>query len=347
MKPLPADWLETTLTRPMPVLANAPARGWAALGTWFETPTPQGPLRLYLGEAAGPAPHAAAAALALQRAGELLFELDAWLGDGAPDWRWVPDAAAAGSAAATALGPSVLRLPWRDTTHQLIVPWPWLRAQPAAPAALAARWWWPATEAVLAIERLHLSAAELQQLEPGGAVLLPASMRPGWSGRLRGLAEDVDVGVPVALDDPASPRLLPARVPSLPDPGCGVLGGAVGGALSAAVGGAVSGALGGDRSGDRGGGLGADFGLGLAVGRLCEVRLHLPHAIPADRLAGWHEQPLADAVTPDLAATLWQLPAGREPACCLAHGRLLPWGDGWALLLHALGDPEQAHVSAA
>jgi hypothetical protein len=262
-------------------------------------------LRLYLGEPAGPAPHAAAAALALQRAGELLFELDAWLGDDAPDWRWVPDAAAAGSAAATALGPTVLRLPWRDTTHQLIVPWPWLRAQPASPAALAARWWWPATEAVLAIARLHLSAAELQQLEPGGAVLLPASMRPGWSGRLRGLAEDVDAGVPVALDDPASPRLLPAPAPSLPDP------------------------------------------AGLAAGRLCEVRLHLPHAIPADRLAGWHQQPLADAVTPELAATLWLLAAGCEPACCLAHGRLLPWGDGWALLLHALGDPEQAHVSAA
>ena len=55
MKPLPADWLETTLTRPMPVLANAnasaPARGWAAMGTWFESPMPQGALRLYLGEA--------------------------------------------------------------------------------------------------------------------------------------------------------------------------------------------------------------------------------------------------------------------------------------------------------
>jgi hypothetical protein len=319
MKPLPADWLETTLTRPMPVLSNAPARGWAAMGTWFESPTPQGPLRLYLGEPAGPAPNAVEAALALQRAGELLFGLDAWLGDDAPDWRWVPDAAAAGSAAATALGPTVLRLSWRDTTHQLIVPWSWVRAQAAAPAALAARWQWPATEAVLAIARLHLSAGERQQLEPGGAVLLPASMRPGWNGRLRGRAEDADAGVTVSLDAPASPRLLPASAPSLPHPARGGPDGAVGTGLAGS----------------------------LAAGRLCEVRLHLPDAIPADRLAGWHEQPLAGAVTPELAATLWQLAAGREPACCLAHGRLLPWGDGWALLLHALGDPEQAHVSAA
>ena len=335
MKPLPADWLETTLTRPMPVLANAhasaPARGWAAMGTWFESPTPQGALRLYLGEPAGSAPHAAAAALALQRAGELLFELDRWLGEDAPDWRWVPDAASAGSTASTALGPSVLRLPWRDTTHQLMVPWSWVRAQPAAPAALAARWQWPATEAVLAIARLHLSAGEVQQLEPGGAVLLPASMRPGWTGRLRGLAEDADAGVPVALDDPASPRLMPAPARSLPD----LAGAAVGGDVRGAVGGGLD------------VGLAVGPAVGLAAGRLCEVRLHLPHAIPADRLAGWHEKPLADAVTPDLAATLWQLAAGREPACCLAHGRLLPWGDGWALLLHALGDPEQAHVSAA
>jgi hypothetical protein len=339
MKPLPADWLENTLTRPMPAFAPvndpavAPARGWAAMGTWFESPTPQGPLRLYLGEAGRPAPHAAAAALALQRADGLLSGLDAWLGDDAPDWRWVPDAAAAGSAAATALGPTVLRLPWRDTTHQLIVPWPWLRAQPAAPAALAERWQWPAAEAVLAVARLCLSADELQQLEPGGAVLLPTSMRPNWTGRLRGLAEDAEAGVPVALDDPASPRPLP--VPSLQHSADAALGDGAGGGLSVAVGRGL------------GAGLAAGHGIGLDVGRLCEVRLHLPQAIPADRLTGWREQPLADAVTPDLAATLWQLPAGRDPAGCLAHGRLLPWGDGWALLLHALGDPEQAHVSAA
>jgi hypothetical protein len=331
MKPLPADWLEHPLTRPMPVsapvmdLAVAPARGWAAMGTWFESPTPQGPLRLYLGEASGPAPHAAAAALALQRASGLLSELDAWLGDDAPDWRWVPDAASAGSAACTALGPTVLRLPWRDTTHQLIVPWPWLRAQPAPPAALAERWQWPATEAVLAAARLRLSPDELQQLEPGGAVLLPASMRPNWTGRLRGLAEADDGGVPVALEDPALPRLLPG--PSLSDSAGASLGDALGAGLGV--------------------GLPVGLGVGPAAGRLCEVRLHLPHAIPADLLTGWREHLLADAITPDLAATLWQLPAAREPARCLAHGRLLPWGDGWALLLHALGDPEQAHVSGA
>ena len=348
MRPLPADWLENTLTRPV----AAPARGWAAMGTWFEAATPHGPLRLYLGEPGGPAPHAAAAALALQRASGLLAGLDAWLGDDAPEWRWVADATSAGSAASAAcasLGSTVVRLPWRDSTHQWIVPWAWLRAMPAPPAELAAGWQWPALEAVLAVARLRLSADELRQLEPGGAVLLPPSMRAGWTGRLRGRAEDADAGVPVSLQDPASPRLLPLRAPPLP--------GAAGAAGSADAPGDDPGARAGEGPGGGlavwpgvglGAGQGAAQAAGQGAGRPCEVRLQLPHAIPADRLAGWHEGALADVVAPAGAATLWQLAAGREPACCLAHGRLLPWGDGWALLIDGLGEEAaQAHAFAA
>jgi hypothetical protein len=304
---------ESTWSRPVP----PPARGWASLGTWFEAPTAHGPLRLYLGEPDGPAVHAASAALALQRAGGLLAELDAWLGDAAPDWRWMPAGTGASSAANIAASPAIgpatapttLRLPWRDSAHQLIVPWAWLRAQAAAPDALAARWHWPATEALLAAAWLRLSADELRQLEPGGAVLLPASMRPGWTGRLRGLAEADDAGVAVALDDPAAPCVLPGPAT-------------------------------------------AQQAAPAAPGRLYELRLHLSRAIPADRLTAWHAQPLADAMAPELAATLWQLPAAREPGCGLAHGRLLPWGDGWALLIDGLGEEvaqeaAQAHVSPA
>ena len=316
---------DTTLTRPV----APPASGWAALGTWFEAPTPHGAVQLYLGEAEGPATHAAAAALALRRAAPLLDLLDAWLGDAAPDWRWRQGGAAR-------LGTAAVRLPWRDSCHQLIAPWRWLRALPAPPEALAARIQWPAMDAVLAISRQRLSAAEVHQLEPGGAVLLPESMRAGWTGGLRaateaGEAEGVDVsdaadvagqaidtdrpreavaaGIAVALDDPARPRVLPGgpRQPAA----CA------------------------DRTGGR-------------PGDSHEVRLHLRRTLPAHHLAGWDAEALHDAITAHLAASLWQTAAAREPARCLAHGRLLPWGDGWALLIDGLGEEaEQAHVSPA
>lgn len=291
---------ETTLTR----LVAPPAPGWSALGTWFEAATSHGPLQLYLGESDGPAPHASGAALALHRAAPVLDLLDAWLADAAPDWRWH-------EGPTTCLSAATVRLPWRHTCHQLIAPWRWLRAQPAPPEALTARIQWPAMHAVLAIDRLRLSADELQQLEPGGAVLLPESMRPGWTGQLRATTElderdegAADAGLAVALDDPAQPRVLPGEPPPIK--------------------------------------------IAAPGGRPCEVRLHLRHTLPADRLTGWRPDSLQAAIAPDLAASLWQATAAREPARCLAHGRLLPWGDGWALLIDGLGEePEQAHVSPA
>ena len=274
---------ESTHTRPV----APPARGWAALGTWFEAPTPHGPLQLYLGEPGGPAAHAPAAALALQRASTLLDPLDDWLGEAAPDWRWQPETT-------TQRGPTMLRLPWRDSCHQLIAPWRWLRALPPPPEVLAEGLQWPAIEAVLAIARMGLRADELQQLEPGGAVLLPASMKPGWTGRLRAAHESEYAGVAVQLDDLARPRVLPGAAPSLEE--------------------------------------------SSGAGRVCELRLNLRGTLPARSLTGWQADALQDALSPDLAATLWQQPAGREPARCLAQGRLLPWGDGWALLVDGLGE---------
>jgi len=305
--------METTLIRP----AAPPMRGEAALGTWFEAPTAHGPLQLCLGEGDGPAAHAAAAALALQRAAALLQSIDDWLGDDAPDWRWQP-------VPVTRPDPAALRLPGRDGGHQLIAPWRWLRALPAPSEALAARLQWPAIEARLAIARLRLAADELQQLEPGGAVLLPASMRPGWTGLLRGSAEDADAGVPVALDDPARPQLLQGSAATPLEPASRRAGHAAGPGAGRAAGPDP--------------GLGAGAGAGAGAGRLCELRLHLSCTLPADCLAGWRAEPLHQAVVPDLAATLWQLAAAREPERCLAHGRLLPWGDGWALLIGGLGD---------
>lgn len=285
---------DTTMTRPV----SPPASGWAALGTWFEAPTAHGPLQLYLGEPQGPATHACGAALALNRASRLLDGLDGWLGDAAPDWRWQPDTT-------TQRGPTMLRLPWRDSCHQLIAPWGWLRSLPPPPQALAAGLHWPAIDAVLAIAQLPLRPDELQQLERGGAVVLPESMRPGWTGQLRTHAEAPAAGIAVALDEPAQPRVLPGTPLSNP-------------------------------------------GTHAATGRACEVRLHLSHAVPADHLAGWRGESLQQALSPHLAASLWQHAAAREPARCLAHGRLLPWGDGWALLIDGLGEEaEQAHVLPA
>lgn len=271
--------IESTLTRPV----APPAPGWAALGTWFDAPTPHGPLRLYVGEAAGPSPHAAGAALALQRCGELLDALDDWLGESVP-WRWSgpPDRMATGAAQ--------VRVAWRGSCHQLIAPWRWLRALPPPPQALAARLQWPAHDAVLGVSQLRLDADAVQQLEAGGAVLLPASMKPEWTGGLRAAVEGPDDGVALSLRDPAAPCFAPGVV------------------------------------------VPTDV-HGAAAGRRCEVRLTLQHALPADCLAGWQTAPLAAALAPGMAATLWQHAAAREPSRCLAHGRLMPWGDGWALAL--------------
>lgn len=293
---------ETTLIRP----AAAAARGATSQGTWFEAPTPHGPLALCLHEAGGPAAHAAAAALALQRAAALLQPIDDWLGDGAPDWRWAPAPPAGPDAAA-------LRLPWREGGHQLIAPWRWLRALPPPPPALAAELQWPAIEARLGITRLRLAGEQLQQLEPGGALLLPASMRPGWTGWLHGSTEPAEAGSALLLDDPARPRMR-GHTPAPTQAGEITL----------------------------------DMD-GMVGGRPCEVRLHLTRALPAGCLAGWCDEPLRDAIAPDLAASLWQCATVREPERCLAQGRLLPWGDGWALLIDGLGEETrqaaaQAHV---
>jgi hypothetical protein len=61
----------------------------------------------------------------------------------------------------------------------------------------------------------------------------------------------------------------------------------------------------------------------------CEVRLSMPHALAADRLAGWCvDEPLNAGP----CASLWQC----APARPLATGRLLPWGDAWALAIEAV-----------
>ena len=71
----------------------------------------------------------------------------------------------------------------------------------------------------------------------------------------------------------------------------------------------------------------------------CELRLDLPLGVSALRLAGW---PLAgdpgDIVhlaESGLRVALWRR-ATPGPDQRLARGRLMPWGDGWALAVEAV-----------
>jgi hypothetical protein len=292
-----------TLSRP----AQVPAPGWAELGTWFEAPTPHGPLRLYASDALGAARHAAEAAVLLHRCEEWLGGLDAW--HGAPlEWRFTEGPACG----ATATAPQQVRIHWRDGGHQLMGPWPWLRSLPAPAAGFAERLNWPALELVLVAARLQLGDEDLQALEPGGAVLLPESMQPGWTGWLRGAADAASAGpgVPVRFTTPAEPMLVAGTCAAAAPP---------------------------------------PVHLGATA---CEVRLAVTQGLGADRLAGWRDEPLPGLVAPDLGASLWRCATARERARCLAHGRLMPWGDGWALALQGMSEAEPvrsglSHIPAA
>lgn len=261
-------------------------RGGAS-GTWFEAASLHGPLRLWIGGAAAQAAHAAGAAIELQRCDELLDALDDWSDDGL-DWRWMP------TPAGGLAGDTHALVGWRDAPCRLLLPWRWLRSLPAPPDALAAALHWPAVDAVLAVARLRLAADELAQLEPGGALLLPPSLQPGWQGMLRGADEPCGAGVAVELGAPGAPRVVAA------------------------------GATAGSPTGFDDDDVGAD------AGTPCEVRLTARQALPADRLAGWHGGALPGFGP---GAALWRSAADGRPEHCLATGCLIPWGDGRALRL--------------
>jgi hypothetical protein len=70
----------------------------------------------------------------------------------------------------------------------------------------------------------------------------------------------------------------------------------------------------------------------------CEVRLGQAHALPADRLGGWCTDQVLDIACGQ--AALWRCAGAAGPAQQLASGRLMPWGDGWALALESLDDAE-------
>jgi hypothetical protein len=181
---------------------------------------------------------------------------------------------------------------------ECLVFWPWamLRSLPAPRAGLAAQLDWPIVAAELVLGRLQIGLHELELLEPGGAVLISQSMQPAWQGTLRAADEapDATSGVAVDLSDPACPRLADRD------------------ARSAATAAPVD-----------------------PMHALCELRLDVPLGVSTQRLAGWRREGdsgeivrLAGAA---LRAALWRCATPREPLQRLAAGRLMPWGDGWAL----------------
>lgn len=185
---------------------------------------------------------------------------------------------------------------WHGGRARLECPWRWLRARPAPEEDAGLAW--AALPASLVAARLRLSAEEIDALEPGGALIVPQSLLPSWHGVLRAADETETIGPVVALAGVA--ETLPAAPRLAP---------------------------------------GFDAAAALAAwgdaGELVELRLDLPGAIAADRLAGWRDGPIGPAGP---LAQLWRCEAGRTPARRIACGRLMPWGDGWALAIESLVD---------
>jgi hypothetical protein len=290
-------------------LAQGPmAEAEADCGTWFEAPTAFGPMWLRLPTPA-PARHAAAAAVVLQHAEELIAGLDTWTAHPLP-WRWRPSPAP--------VCPPGMRafVQGRHADWEWFVPWAWLRARPAPHDLLNSLLHWPAVPAVLSLARLQLSDEERQQLEPGGAVLLPPSLQPAWHGWLRSAAEPPiggcgsPAGVAVALPSPWTPR--PVR---------------------------------GDAGPEHLDGVGPEGDHGNDGGTPVEVRLDAPGPLPGDQLTGWPDAERSGLDFEGAQAGLWRYECPAERAHRMACGRLIPWGDGWALVLDSV-DPAPETAAA-
>lgn len=171
---------------------------------WFEATSPFGPLWLCV-QSGGMVPHAAAAAVLLHQASPLLDALDDWTALEL-DWRWtpVPQAADAGSHV-------VVRWPDDDAapvSAHAVLPWTLVRHMPPPNGTLSDAVRWEPAQATAVVARLALGADELNALEPGGAVVLPDSMRPDWRGVLRARGEPLDAGTPLGLAAPHAPQVV-------------------------------------------------------------------------------------------------------------------------------------------
>lgn len=269
-------------TMPVPPLHAAPA----PTETRFDAATRWGTLSLHADGA--PAPHAAAAALLLDRCDPLLDALDAWTHT-ALDWQWVAGVDADEPAAARAAAHCTLDSngPAGALTVRLKLPWSLLRSLGAPAEPLASRLVWSAVPALVVVSQPAIDEAQLRQLERGGAVVLPESMRSPWRARLRAAEEGAHDGLVVELSSADCARVPDAGQTAEP-------------------------------AGER---------------PVCEVRMNPVGALKPPELAGWSAGAAIDLAP---RASLWRCAGPTEAERYLAGGRLLPWGDGWAMLIESI-----------
>lgn len=262
----------------------------------YQAPSPFGVLRLWLHDAPAPR-HAADAAIALQRADALLAAFDAWSGLDA-DWRW------AGTAEPS---PDPATHGWADWFPDATA----LDPDAAPTARLELPW--------ALLRRLDAPPAALQaQLRwPALPAAVVISRSPLPADELAALEPGGAVLLPESLERPWRGELRAAAEPARPGSGVPLeLARPQSPRLLART--AV-----GPTALERPGIPGAEVP--------CEVRLAASGACGADRLAGWTGGELTDS---SLRASLWRTDG--EAARYLASGSLLPWGDGWALLVEAV-----------
>jgi len=200
-----AEQMKPITHAPLAAPAIAPSP-WAV----FEAPTAECTVRLSVHDSVC---HAADAAVALDACAALLDALDGWFGF-APAWRWCAPGTPTGNL------PPHARSQWHREPDagapgpacRIELPWSLLRQLDTPPASLAAQLHWYGAPATLVLAQLQLDDAEIELIEPGGAVLLPSSMIAPWQGWLRAADEGAAAGrgLPVRLDNPWQPQVLPA-----------------------------------------------------------------------------------------------------------------------------------------
>ena len=268
---------------------------------WFVADTSSGSLGLALTQGATPPRHAADAALALWAIEPLLVALDAASAEPL-HWRWQPQRPTP--------APGLSLCPRGDSGVHVHLPWTWLQTQsspgdPCKSSSWVQAFEWPRVPATIRAGQLRLSAEELDELEPGGAVLWHMAGMGPWNGRLvceAGAIDLASVELCGAADvGPLAPRLVrpqpaqpaqPAR-PAAPTEG---------------------------------------------HGRLCELRLELASPFDPRHLIAGHADANPHRLPTYGCATLWQCAEGPHAERRLASGQLMPWGDAWALAIESLCD---------
>lgn len=268
------------------------------LHTWFEAPTAAGALRLRI---TGAVRHAADAAIVLQRCGELIDALEDWTATPLA-WRWISSVS---SSSAESHGCAIWRFEGDGEAAR-------------RPGLLPA--------------------------DPGWQIELPWTLLRALSAPTNSLVQRLCWPQVPAILATAQVRLSEDELQMLESGGAFILPDATRetwrGLLRAA-----------EEPAHAGWGMPVALGTPLAARRVasgpcqelqgtegdtgvwCEVRFDSLRAVAGDCLAGWFDGDLGAIAT---RASLWRCATDLEPARPLATGVLMPWAEGWALLLEVV-----------